>query len=579
MRVKKELFSKPLHITFYIIAVMSLVLIIVNVTYYYSTQKALIKDQIDKMNFIAHQIKTSIELSSKGEDYFEQMMAEHLRTAAIAAKSNLDPDIDKVTNEQLVELSRKVGVDQITLFKRSGDDIVSYKSSDPLDIHTSAKSWGGDWFLALKQLMNKEQVHVSIGQTLPNFWSGPLNTSSSNLQNIDKWGYYYDGTTNYIINPFVHGTTFRQYQTQTGVDASIQQLIKNNKNSHTLEISVFNPSYMLDQAKQREKDGIIEYVTRKVLFGTYQYQDPQDKQYIREVMQTGKIASFSTTVHDKNILKTFIPVQIGKPVVIGLVSDLDEINLILKEQMNRIRLVISLCTLAIIAIVLSSIHINRRVREAAEENVENMYLENVDALFSSIREQRHDFNNHLTTIQLLVSLKHYDELKLYMKELIGEIKAINDIVNINIPVLSALIQAKITQAFEKKITFEQHFTDLKSLNINVIKTTDLVKILSNLIDNAFEAVLATDNPDKKVKVFVYIENNYLFIKVHNNGSKIEDSMKARIFEPGFSTKKGSNSHNSGLGLSIVMNTLNKHKGTITIDSTDQLTTFTAMIPL
>ncbi len=122
--------------------------------------------------------------------------------AAVSARKQLPADIDQITNEELRRLSRELNVNEITLWRRSGSDIIAEKSSDPAELNMSSTTWGY-WHTAFNQLLDNREVTIPQGQKLKDFWSGPYNFASSNPDKIVKWGYYYDGTTNYMINPYI----------------------------------------------------------------------------------------------------------------------------------------------------------------------------------------------------------------------------------------------------------------------------------------------------------------------------------------------------------------------------------------
>ncbi len=157
----------------------------------------------------------------------ENQIGEKLRVAAIAAKEALNPDINKVTNEQLVELSKKLGVSHITLMVKEEDDIRGVKSSDPHERNLSTKDWDY-WYTAFQQLFTDHNVTIPEGQKLPNYWSGPVNVSASNPDHVDKWGYYYDGTTNYIISPYMRDNQIMDVENQIGPDAIVKKTLGNN---------------------------------------------------------------------------------------------------------------------------------------------------------------------------------------------------------------------------------------------------------------------------------------------------------------------------------------------------------------
>ncbi|MDF2651603.1 MAG: dctS, partial [Paenibacillus sp.] len=220
--------------------------------------------------------------------------------------------------------------------------------------------------------------------------------------------------------------------------------------------------------------------------------------------------------------------------------------------------------------------INRN-REATAESIQEVYVDHIGSLFRSMKEQRHDFNNHVATIHSLVHLKEYTELDRYTTEIIGETTALNDIIQINVPALCAIVQSKVIQAVERKITFIHEVSNLNQINLGAVKATDLVRIISNLIDNAFDAVsVCTKAEDKEVRLVGVLEGSLLTFKVINNGDPISSDRLESIFEPGFSTKKESGLH-AGLGLSIVKKLVDKYGGTVHVSSSEAETSFTISI--
>lgn len=578
MKQRKSLLPKPFPVTVYILAVMTVVLIIVNTTYYVTTRKALISVQEQNMRAITDQIRSSIKLSQSGEAFVEDLIGENLRMAAQAAQSKIGSDMNKITNKQLAEVSKEVGVDRITLLAPSGNNVVPMRSSDPSELSVK-EEWRADWLKAIQELLAGKIPTVEIGQKLPDYWGAPMISKVDNANSAgEKWGYYYDGSTNYVINVYTNDKSVRKYQENTGVEAIIREILNGERSRQTLGIAIFNPPIFLDQANQFNSRGVIWYSDNETLYNDYSYKSATDKNNIKQVNKSGNTISITDEFDNVPVLKTFIPVELTYPAIITVVSDLTEVQQTLNEQLIRLTLTISACSIAIIALVLGLITILNRRTEAAAQSVQNVYLENIDALFNSIKEQRHDFNNHVNTIQLLVKMKKYDDLSTYTAELVGESIAMNQIININLPALSALIQAKTTQAYDRRIKFEYDISNLKSVQFGTVKSTELVKIVSNLIDNAFDAVSETDRPEKMVKVTGRVRGEQLTFTVGNNGNPIPEKLKQQIFEAGFSTKP-LNRKNSGLGLAIVQKILAKHRGIIRVESDEEWTEFSVRLPL
>lgn len=568
-----------LRSSLYILMISLIIVLLTDSIFYYYTKRMLTSELETKLELIADNVAISIKHSKTGEKYVENLIGLNLRTASLAAQYRLDPDIEKVTNEELVILSKELMIDHITLMKRSGDDIIGYKSSEPKEINMSTKNWSRDWFKAFNQLLDTKETNVQTGQALPHYWSGPMNTSMSNPKSVDKWGYYYDGRTNYILDPYVHDTYFRDYQRETGVDAVINEMIHGYIDHGAQEIAVFNPPIFLGQQEQYKKEGYTWFTDREILFGTYAMKDTRDRDMVQSVLTSKQTRQMITNIEGKSYLKMFIPLQLDIPVVIGLTADYEKVqNSIKQQQMNLLLLIGSTALIAFILVILSIRFINRN-REATAESVQEVYVDHIGSLFRSMKEQRHDFNNHVATIHSLVHLGEYEELHRYTSEIIGETTALNDIIQINVPAICAIVQSKVIQAVERKITFEHEVANLKDVQLSTVKATDWVRIISNLIDNAFDAVsMSGQEGEKLVGLEGYVKGNSLIFHVKNNGAPIPDDQIEHIFEPGFSTKKQDPLH-AGLGLSIVKQLVDKYDGTVQVISSESETNFTIAIPL
>lgn len=90
--------------------------------------------------------------------------------------------------------------------------------------------------------------------------------------------------------------------------------------------------------------------------------------------------------------------------------------------------------------------------------------------------------------------------------------------------------------------------------------TQLIRVVTNLVKNAIQAMAEVEAP--KIVVSVLAVDGFVQITVADNGIGIENGLKERIFEPKFTTK----SSGMGLGLGMVKNIVEMHKGTIEFTS-------------
>ena len=90
--------------------------------------------------------------------------------------------------------------------------------------------------------------------------------------------------------------------------------------------------------------------------------------------------------------------------------------------------------------------------------------------------------------------------------------------------------------------------------------TQLIRVVTNLVKNAIQAIPSDRTP--KVIVNVFTEDGNVVITVADNGIGITEENKKKIFEPKFTTK----SSGMGLGLGMVKNIVETYKGSITFTS-------------
>jgi signal transduction histidine kinase/ligand-binding sensor domain-containing protein len=89
----------------------------------------------------------------------------------------------------------------------------------------------------------------------------------------------------------------------------------------------------------------------------------------------------------------------------------------------------------------------------------------------------------------------------------------------------------------------------------------LRRAVVNVLTNAFHALEGGDRPDKQIRVSTSGAGGVLTIVVADNGPGIPDDLRARVFEPLFSTK----AFGVGLGLPIVKAIMEDHGGGVRID--------------
>lgn len=202
-------------------------------------------------------------------------------------------------------------------------------------------------------------------------------------------------------------------------------------------------------------------------------------------------------------------------------------------------------------------------RDKTEINKMLETLSEVRRYSEDLRAQTHEFSNKLYVLSGLLQLGKYDEaIKMIQSE-----SSAHDIQNkiifeqIQDPKIQALLLGKLGKSSEKKMQFI--IDDNCSIDIlpKHISFADVTSLLGNLIDNAFEAIEGKKNG--KVTFFAIDVGADLVIEVYDNGQGIPEHEIDKIFETGYSTKRG---EDRGFGLAIVNQVVKNLSGTIEVQS-------------
>ncbi len=205
----------------------------------------------------------------------------------------------------------------------------------------------------------------------------------------------------------------------------------------------------------------------------------------------------------------------------------------------------------------------RLTQDIAQYHCEVENLRNMEALFSSMRAQRHDFLNHVQTLYGMLQLKCYREAEEYIREVFKETAALGDVIRTGHPGLAALFFVKGGAAAARGIEFSVSAQgDVSGLQI---PSHELNRILGNLIDNAFDAAEMAEVSPRRVCVRVLKAGDSVIFEIENTGC-LEPQIKRLAFLRGFSTKGG---EHMGMGLSIVQELLKKHRGALWMDNTER----------
>lgn len=122
--------------------------------------------------------------------------------------------------------------------------------------------------------------------------------------------------------------------------------------------------------------------------------------YYKESIENNKPVSVVESWNGKPILKTFVYVPVKNkltevqrevPYVISITSDYQSIQRTLNKQLVQLMLVVVLFTVCSCIFIYFVFRFITKSRETAVQSTQEMYIQNVDLMFATIRSQRHDF--------------------------------------------------------------------------------------------------------------------------------------------------------------------------------------------
>ena len=188
----------------------------------------------------------------------------------------------------------------------------------------------------------------------------------------------------------------------------------------------------------------------------------------------------------------------------------------------------------------------------------------------ALRAQRHDFLNHLQVVYSLIEMREFEEANKYIEQVYGDIQSVSQALKTACAPVNALLRAKMAEAEQRGIRVE--------LSVHAvwdslpIASWEMCRMLSNLIDNAMDAMSETRNPTLLITLCEDVKS--VSFEVKNNGPMIPEKLCSSIFEAGFSGK----GEGRGMGLYIARETMRSCQGDLTVESTPDFTAFRGCVP-
>lgn len=234
---------------------------------------------------------------------------------------------------------------------------------------------------------------------------------------------------------------------------------------------------------------------------------------------------------------------------------------------------------------------NSMIDELEESAVKLATGEREQAWREMAKQVAHEIKNPLTPMRLTVQnfqrkfdpsdTDIYKKVEEYSKTLIQQIDTMSSIASAFSSFAKMPAQQSETLNVVKTVKlaldiFNEDYIIFSSDTDEIIAKfdrTQLIRVVTNLVKNAIQAIPDTKEP--KIVVSVQSQNDDVVITVSDNGSGVSEENKHKVFEPKFTTK----SSGMGLGLAMVKNIVEMHKGSISFKSETNIgTCFKVILP-
>lgn len=180
----------------------------------------------------------------------------------------------------------------------------------------------------------------------------------------------------------------------------------------------------------------------------------------------------------------------------------------------------------------------------------------------------HDYSNQIHCIQGLLESKKYQDAQEYASKLTGLVEENMEVIDVKNIILNVVLNQKYRTARNENISMIFQINSLTNL---WIEDTDMVIIMSNLLDNAIEACRKLKE-NRVILLKIVRERRQLVLSVQN---QVADTVE--IKEKQIETSK-SDKKNHGIGLKNVQMVLDKYHGFGNIRYENGWFYYTAIIP-
>lgn len=181
--------------------------------------------------------------------------------------------------------------------------------------------------------------------------------------------------------------------------------------------------------------------------------------------------------------------------------------------------------------------------------------EEIKEMYMNMRGWRHDYHNHIQSVQAHLALGHIANAQEYLAELDTDLSQLGSAVESGNVMADAVLSSKMSLAQREQIKVNCSAQLPEELSVS---DTDLCVLLGNLLDNAIEACRQIPPEQRFLRVYMALVKDQLYISVQNAAKEILNFDERNYI----TSKRGDH----GLGLLRVKILVEKYEGYLNLQN-------------
>lgn len=236
----------------------------------------------------------------------------------------------------------------------------------------------------------------------------------------------------------------------------------------------------------------------------------------------------------------------------------------------ELQVIITIIAVAATALITTVIVKNYQMKKLGDyqDQVLRKQREEVQNIYETMRGWRHDYHNHMQTMNAYLSLNQIDEAMSYLSHLEEDLDSIDIAIRTGNVSADAIVSSKVSIAKKNGINVNCKARVPKMLTVSDV---DLCTILGNLLDNAIESCTQVESDKRFLRIYIGIYRKQLYISISNATSEVTRKKIAELV----TRKQGEH----GFGLRRINRIAEKYDGYVNLKNEPGVFATEVMLPL